>query len=123
MKLILNRPTKKKVEISGKYSPSSFGNYLNYLIRHPKPVYENDPLLPDSPKLLSIPKEMWRLVDYLHNHRQPDLFIQLGQPEEIKSIIRSLDSGIEFTNDILFLLFLTLLLLSLCQFNLIFFND
>lgn len=40
------------------------GNYLDYLIRQPQPIREQAEILPaNSPHLLSVPKEIWRLVD------------------------------------------------------------
>lgn len=54
------------MEIQGHYKISCMGNYLDYLIRQPQPIRERAEILPaNSPHLLSIPKEIWRLVDIL----------------------------------------------------------
>jgi len=83
------------IEVRGEYMPSSFGNYLDCLIRHVKPIRENTPVPIDSPQQLSIPKELWALVDYIHKNctHHPDLFLKLGKREEVQNIIECLDTG------------------------------
>ena len=42
------------------------GNYLDYLVRQPRPVREKSEILPvDSKEILSIPKELWSILDTL----------------------------------------------------------
>ncbi len=51
------------------------------------------------PKVLSLPKEMWRMVDYLFKNGGldcPGLFITTGTSAEIEKIRESLDTGTEF---------------------------
>ena len=47
---------------------------------------------------LSVPKELWRLVDALYRQglREKDLFIQQGDPAECAAIRECLDTGAEF---------------------------
>ena len=73
------------ITVGGKFLVSSFGNTLEFLTRTPQPVRTTSPLFPNpslSPatrgtpaqpatdvsaeQRLSIPKELWRLVDYLY---------------------------------------------------------
>jgi hypothetical protein len=78
------------VTVSGKFLVSSFGNTLDFLVRTPNPVRASSPLFPnltlspspasragstaqqppastiDTEQRLSVPKELWRLVDYIY---------------------------------------------------------
>jgi phosphatidylinositol-bisphosphatase len=56
---------KKKITISGNFIPTCFGSILSYLVRFPGPVRENKPLPPQSSECLSIPKELWRIADFI----------------------------------------------------------
>lgn len=85
--------------ISGNYMKSSFGCSLNQLVRYPHPVRDS-PALPETEKFvkLKIPKELWRIVDYLYKNalEEEDLFLESGDQEEIEAIREALDTGSEF---------------------------
>jgi phosphatidylinositol-bisphosphatase len=51
--------------VSGSYLPSCFGCSLDFLVRNPLAIREGKPLPPDSKQILSIPKELWQIVDYM----------------------------------------------------------
>lgn len=46
--------------------PSSFGSTLERLILFPHPVRSSQPLEATSEDKLYVPKELWRLIDYLY---------------------------------------------------------
>ena len=71
------------------------GNDLHYLARLIQPVREaKDILPPDSPHILSVPKELWRLIDTLSKYpNSKELFTDEGDLEEVQNVIASLDSG------------------------------
>jgi phosphatidylinositol-bisphosphatase len=145
------------ITVSGKYLVSSFGNTLDFLVRTPNPVRASSPLFPSpthspSPaarnpqpaqpagdggeQKLSIPKELWRLVDYIYkkgmlevcfffhfpsllslfpfpflinnllNIFQEGLFLQSGVQKEMEIIRECLDTGESFSAHSIILFFL-----------------
>ena len=55
--------------MTGNYIRTCLGNYIDYLVRQPAPIRDNEEPLPaDSPHVLSIPKELWLLVDAISKH-------------------------------------------------------
>ena len=84
------------LSISGKFLPSAFGNRLDQLIRLTTPARLRQPL-PESEKSkwLRIPKEVWRLVDWLFRFALDveDLFLESGDSFEMEQIREALDTG------------------------------
>mmetsp|Transcript_23207 Transcript_23207/g.29607 ORF Transcript_23207/g.29607 Transcript_23207/m.29607 type:complete len:189 (-) Transcript_23207:3-569(-) len=58
------------------------------------------PLSLNTAVVLSIPKELWRLVDYLHKHSldTPNLFKEPGDGEQIDELVEMLDTGADLSN-------------------------
>lgn len=86
------------VTISGQYQRSCFGASLEYLTNCLQPL-RSMPLLSSTPtQTLSIPKELWRMVDYIYRNglREDGLFSTSGEEEEVHQIKESLDNGTEF---------------------------
>lgn len=84
----------RQIFVSGNYMRSCFGCYLDQLVRHPLPIRVGQPVMEDD-KVLSIPKELWRLVDYISTRgmEKVDLFLQSGDQSEIDHIVECLDTG------------------------------
>lgn len=84
------------LSISGQFLPSAFGNRLDQLIRLTTPARIRQPL-PESEKSkwLRIPKEVWRLVDWLFRFALDveDLFLESGDSFEMEQIREALDTG------------------------------
>jgi len=83
------------IEVTGEFQYTCICNTLENLSRHPKPLRENKPLSLNTSVVLSIPKELWILVDYLYQNAldTPNLFKDRGNLEEIQEIIELLDTG------------------------------
>jgi phosphatidylinositol-bisphosphatase len=104
------------IGVMAEYERSCFGMLLEELLYTPGPVRETSPIeyrpgknneIDESTILnniltdtkLSIPKELWRLVDALWSTgaiRETDLFVTEGNPDEVKAIRESLDTGTDF---------------------------
>ncbi|KAI9596347.1 Endonuclease/exonuclease/phosphatase, partial [Syncephalis fuscata] len=89
------------VSVSASYVPTCFATSLDRLTRLPHPVRavpvaEVELLL--SENQLSMPRELWRIIDYLQMHGQnmDGLFMQAGNPYLIAYIRDCLDTGVEF---------------------------
>lgn len=86
------------ISIEGSYLPSCLGASLGYLVSCRVPLRAPD-LRPVGPnESLSIPKEIWRLVDYLYRQGglyENDLFVSEGDPKQVAAIIEALDTGVE----------------------------
>jgi phosphatidylinositol-bisphosphatase len=84
--------------ITGKFLPSAFGNRLDNLVRLSLPARQKSPL-PESEKSkwLRIPKELWRLVDWLFKNALDveDLFLESGDSFEMEQLREALDTGSE----------------------------
>merc|ERR1719464_2239099 len=84
------------VTVTGSYLPSCFGNKIENLVHYLKPIRfcEQQP----SNKVLCIPKELWRMVDYIYKHgtKSPNLFQRETARHEIQEIRECLDVGKEF---------------------------
>ncbi|KAF2070555.1 hypothetical protein CYY_008130 [Polysphondylium violaceum] len=87
------------ISISGVFQKTCFGNTLENLVRYPHPIRNNIPI-PSDQKKLSIPKELWRIVDYIYYNglKEEGLFIESGVTKEMELIRDCLDSGEPFTN-------------------------
>lgn len=83
------------LEVTGNYIRTCLGNYIDYLVRQPAPIRDNEEPLPaDSPHVLSIPKELWLLVDAISKHpNKDDLFRDDGNLDEVQQIMEKLDRG------------------------------
>jgi len=83
------------VGVAASYLVSAFGSSLSYLTRFPGPVRDGSPLPADSEQRLSIPKEVWLLVDHLFAHCMDsrDLFLGSGEPHQMELVRECLDTG------------------------------
>mmetsp|Transcript_14190 Transcript_14190/g.21560 ORF Transcript_14190/g.21560 Transcript_14190/m.21560 type:complete len:699 (+) Transcript_14190:114-2210(+) len=85
------------IEVTGKYLRSCFGCSLEYLVRCPMPVRAIGPgalkVHPES--VLTLPKEVWRIADYLFRKGmdEEDLFLTSGDEKQIAAIRECLDTG------------------------------
>jgi phosphatidylinositol-bisphosphatase len=88
------------VEITGEYEKSCFGCQLDFLVRVPTPVrfYQKDNFIENATKILSVPKELWRIIDFIYRRGlgERGLFLTSGDAIEIKAIQAALDMGEEF---------------------------
>lgn len=99
------------VSLSATYRPSCFGMPLSLLVYVQNPVHSSIPLLSDcynsgtsfseffaKEKPLKIPKEIWRLIDYLYHFGLglDGLFVMPGEENFINTVRHCLDSGTEF---------------------------
>jgi len=81
--------------------PSSFGSLLTHLVRFPTPTRASQhPLSADSSDCLSIPKELWRIIDFIYKKGidAESLFLHSGVQDELESIREALDTGSSFDN-------------------------
>eukprot|EP01028_Stygiella_incarcerata_P008489 TRINITY_DN3701_c0_g1_i2.p1 TRINITY_DN3701_c0_g1~~TRINITY_DN3701_c0_g1_i2.p1 ORF type:complete len:754 (+),score=198.34 TRINITY_DN3701_c0_g1_i2:598-2859(+) len=90
------------VSVQGNFLRSCFGNSLENLVRIHGAVRFTNPedctdavLLKKDRKKLKIPKELWRIVDYLHKNAMEEegLFDDAGDPQEIVFIMGKLDQN------------------------------
>eukprot|EP00484_Ammonia_sp_Unknown_P015828 CAMPEP_0197075902 /NCGR_PEP_ID=MMETSP1384-20130603/211844_1 /TAXON_ID=29189 /ORGANISM="Ammonia sp." /LENGTH=710 /DNA_ID=CAMNT_0042514751 /DNA_START=22 /DNA_END=2151 /DNA_ORIENTATION=+ len=97
----------KFVVVTAKYLTSCFGNKIEKLVKYRKPIrYIEDLTVSDShsaatllnEEALSIPKELWRLIDHLYKYGMDTemIFIQRGIETEISEIRECLDTGKAF---------------------------
>jgi phosphatidylinositol-bisphosphatase len=88
------------LSISGQYQKTCFGSPVEFLVRVPTPVryYQPDHFVESSSKILSIPKELWRMVDHIFHQgiTEKNLFTTGGSSVEIESIREALDTGESF---------------------------
>jgi len=84
------------VTVTGNYLPSSFGNRIETLVQYSRPIRFADQQ--PTTKVLCIPKELWRMVDYIYKHGMTTkgLFLEGGSKNEIQEIRECLDVGKEF---------------------------
>uniref|UniRef100_UPI00358FA077 inositol polyphosphate 5-phosphatase OCRL-like isoform X2 n=1 Tax=Myxine glutinosa TaxID=7769 RepID=UPI00358FA077 len=91
------------VMVTVEYEPSCFGTSLERLCHTALPISEacrrnvkRTISSRDNHPAISIPKELWLLVDHLHQHalEQEDLFQQPGMNKQLLSIQEALDSTI-----------------------------
>ncbi|EGG16677.1 RhoGAP domain-containing protein [Cavenderia fasciculata] len=86
------------ISIMGSWKPTCFGNTLENLVRYQGPLVGTQPM-PVEQKKLSIPKELWRMVDSLYSNNgmaEENLFIVSGVSKEIEQIKECLDTGTPF---------------------------
>eukprot|EP01105_Mastigella_eilhardi_P025818 TRINITY_DN7160_c0_g1_i1.p1 TRINITY_DN7160_c0_g1~~TRINITY_DN7160_c0_g1_i1.p1 ORF type:complete len:899 (-),score=261.26 TRINITY_DN7160_c0_g1_i1:102-2771(-) len=87
------------IAVSGQYQRSSFGSLsVDYLSLWPQPVRSSQPLTEKSDEKLYVPKELWRMVDFIYRRgmEEPHIFMQSGSTTEIESIRECLDTGAMF---------------------------
>jgi len=82
--------------VSGIYLKSCFGSTLEHLVCFPNPIRTS--LIGQTNDKLSIPKELWRMVDYIFKRGmdQKNLFMTDGVEQEISQIRELLDIGKSF---------------------------
>ena len=85
------------VPVGGDYQKSCFGSTIEYLVNTPSPVRFGLPTKEVS-QVLSLPKEIWRMVDalYARGMKEERLFVTSGEKAEIDAIRDDLDTGAEF---------------------------
>jgi phosphatidylinositol-bisphosphatase len=92
------------VSVSGSYIPTCFGIPLDVLVHLKQPIRSypsgdipNPSTLPSQPPM-SVPKELWRMVDDLYKHgmQMNDMFLASGDPSLVTAIRRCLDTGDDF---------------------------
>ncbi len=85
------------VSISGSFARSCFGSDLSVLLSATKPMRLQEIGELEKNRYLTIPKEVWRLVDVIHDGgnglHTVGLFVESGSPEEIALIREALDTG------------------------------
>lgn len=81
------------VSVSGDYLRTCFGWPLDELARMPNPVRLH--CTTDTDTSLSVPKELWQLLNYFGEAqlKQAGLFVQCGEVSEVESIREMLDLG------------------------------
>jgi len=86
--------------LGGNYLRSCFSMPLELLVRYPGPVRSSEPIPNDSPPetRLAIPKELWRIVDYIYRFgmEEPNIFNQNGSADMME-IRECLDTGESFS--------------------------
>jgi len=90
------------ITVSGSYSVSCFGSLLTHLIRFPGPVRTTTPVPVNFSDCLNVPKELWRIIDYIYRKGmdQSNLFLQSGIPSEMQGIRECLDTGESFEKQV-----------------------
>ena len=86
------------INLEGNYQKSCFGMNLDLLSRYPQPVRLSEPVPVDqTDKTLPIPKEIWRVVDFIYRHgiQVPNIFSQSGVGD-MELIRTCLDTGESF---------------------------
>mmetsp|Transcript_54099 Transcript_54099/g.107406 ORF Transcript_54099/g.107406 Transcript_54099/m.107406 type:complete len:308 (-) Transcript_54099:290-1213(-) len=96
------------VNATGDYARSCFGCQLEELVCTTDPI-RNVPIAfstdghrhfasPLTGSTLSVPKELWRLVDAIFQRglQERNLFLTQGNPLEVERVRESLDTGVEF---------------------------
>jgi phosphatidylinositol-bisphosphatase len=85
------------ITLTGQYMRSCFGMTLELLARYPHPVRTSDPLPDSSEDKLALPKELWRIVDYIYRRGMDvaDIFSQSGT-SDMDRIRECLDTGESF---------------------------
>jgi len=87
------------ITITGEYQKSCFGSPLEDLVASSKPI--RNPQQTQNAKLrLHIPKELWRIVDYIfiNGLDEENLFLESGDDEEMANIRECLDTGSDFSS-------------------------
>jgi len=94
------------ITVTASYARSSFGMSVDELVMISEPI-RNVPLDPikraetqDSHNALCVPKELWRIVDYIYERgvHEKDLFATPGIPHEMYEIRECLDTGDPFAD-------------------------
>ncbi|CAB9525107.1 II inositol 1,4,5-trisphosphate 5-phosphatase [Seminavis robusta] len=94
------------ITIKAAYARSCFGMSVDELVMYSDPI-RNVPLDPikraekydpNPSNALCVPKELWRLIDAIFEKglQEPDLFVDPGDPEDVKKIRECLDTGAPF---------------------------
>jgi phosphatidylinositol-bisphosphatase len=87
------------ISLSGTRLKSAFGNSLSSLVMQPFPVRAERyyPTLK-----LKIPKEMWRLCDWLYKNGMQcsEIFIRNGKTPQLEELRDRLDTGVDFPAEV-----------------------
>ncbi|KAL1922020.1 uncharacterized protein VTP21DRAFT_10662 [Calcarisporiella thermophila] len=95
------------ISVSGNWLPTCFAQPLERLVRFPCPIREIDPtkevedqLLPHD-RQLSLPRELYRMIDFIATQPPPrsPLFLTSGDQRTIVYIRECLDTGADFDLD------------------------
>lgn len=89
------------VHLTGTYNVTSYAQTLDTLIRMKEPVRQAGDLsriIPTSPIYYNVPKEIWRMIDYIYKNGlyTKGLWIEKGDENHIRAIREALDTGAEF---------------------------
>lgn len=86
------------IPINGNYQRSAFGASIEYLINCTTPIRTMQLLTAPPIQTLAIPKELWRIVDFIYKNglQEEGLFTTNGVEDEIKRIKENIDCGTEF---------------------------
>ena len=88
------------ITVTGEYRRSAFGCSLEFLVNQPTPVRFSSPSAAAAAgAVLSLPKEIWRLVDWLYTRAMdtPGLFLTNGVQAEVEAVIDCIDTGAELS--------------------------
>jgi len=97
------------ISVSGHLVPTAFGCTIKELVRMVEPVRQHNLLVDVEGKeaassvdvsgtpQLNIPKELWKIVDYLYNHGlyEEELFLRRGYPHDIGAVRDAIDTDQE----------------------------
>eukprot|EP01113_Clastostelium_recurvatum_P039045 TRINITY_DN5917_c0_g1_i1.p1 TRINITY_DN5917_c0_g1~~TRINITY_DN5917_c0_g1_i1.p1 ORF type:complete len:300 (+),score=81.42 TRINITY_DN5917_c0_g1_i1:395-1294(+) len=85
------------ITVQGNYLVSSFACSLDHLVRFPHPIRTSTPI-PTTDTKLSIPKELWRIIDFIFKKGlgEEGLFLESGVQGEMEIIRECLDTGNSF---------------------------
>lgn len=84
------------ISVVGDYQVAAFGSPISHLIRYIGPVRTSKPLPEDATdEHLSIPKELWQLIDAIYRRGLGDknLFLETGVQQEMEQIREALALG------------------------------
>lgn len=90
------------ISITGQYMKSCFGSTIDELIRTEGPVRFSPPVTLDMKPVLNIPKELYRIVDYIYQHGKTvkGLFTEHGSEEDSAAIREALDVSEDFPENV-----------------------
>eukprot|EP01156_Anaeramoeba_ignava_P022426 Anaeramoba_ignava/c20646_g2_i1.p1 GENE.c20646_g2_i1~~c20646_g2_i1.p1 ORF type:complete len:751 (+),score=175.99 c20646_g2_i1:205-2457(+) len=86
------------VSIHGEYLKSCFGMNLETLVQIEEPIRDIKEISKESEAKMIIPKEIWRLVDYLNLYGMDEeyIFVESGNIGEMEYLRECLDTGSAF---------------------------
>eukprot|EP00300_Choanocystis_sp_HF-7_P015262 c18990_g1_i3.p1 GENE.c18990_g1_i3~~c18990_g1_i3.p1 ORF type:complete len:849 (+),score=195.30 c18990_g1_i3:319-2547(+) len=94
------------INVTGDFKPTVFGNSLTRLVCLANPIRDYNTKLDEAQlvRRLSVPKELWRMCDFVYAKTRGDqviegLFQSPGAMHESEAIREALDTGAEFSPD------------------------